>query len=125
MSHGDREALLKAFTAAWTASDIDSLMELMTDDCEFRASVGPEPGLSFVGREQVRRGYQLFLQPTDAPASDPTSIETMISDDFAVTRWTARQRGPGGNTVEVRACDIFEFDADRIKVKDTYRKVPG
>jgi hypothetical protein len=25
----------------------------------------------------------------------------------------------------VRACDILEFDGDRIKLKDTYRKVAG
>jgi ketosteroid isomerase-like protein len=126
MSHEDREALLEAFSAAWSAKDLDALMDLMTDDCQFRASVGAEPGTTFTGRDEVRRGYGLFVGP-EATGPAPESEETvaLTNGDFAVTRWTLRFAQPDGGYHEVRGCDVFEFEGDRIKLKDTYRKVPG
>jgi ketosteroid isomerase-like protein len=126
MSRQDRTALIEAFTAAWNAKDVDGLMEIMADDCEFRASVGPEPGTSYVGRDEVRRGYEQFLAPSDDPAPESSeSAPLLVGDDFAVTRWTLRWPQPDGPPTEVRGCDVFEFAGDRIRLKDTYRKVAG
>ena len=121
----DRKSLLDAFAHAWTTKDLDTLMELMAPECEFRSSVGPDGGARFVGRDEVRRGFGLFLGPPGGPAPETESTGDLIGDDFAVTRWTARSTQPDGSSVEVRACDVFEFEGDRIKVKDTYRKVVG
>jgi len=118
-----RVRLIEAFTAAWESRDLDALMELMADDCVFRASVGPEPGVSFVGRDAVRRGYAMFLGAADGPPADTQSAAPLVHRDFAVTRWTVRTAGKDGAHVEVRGCDVFEFDGDRISLKDTYRKV--
>jgi ketosteroid isomerase-like protein len=126
MTNGDRAAVLDAFTAAWTAGDLDTLMSLMADDCSFRASVGPEPGATFAGRDEVRRGFELFLAPASSgPAPETEAEPTVISGDLAVTRWTSRHPQPDGPPVVVRACDILQFEGDRIKFKDTYRKVAG
>jgi ketosteroid isomerase-like protein len=120
-----RIALIEAFARAWEARDVDALMELMADRCEFHASVGPEPGTTFIGRDAVRRAYERFLAP---PPADAVPVEVdmeplLVCADFAVTRWTVRS--PGATVPEVRACDVFEFEGDRIRVKDTFRKVPG
>ena len=121
-----RAELLDAFTRAWEAKDLDGLMELMTDDCEFRASVGPEPGTRFRGRDAVRRGFALFVGPDSPPPPPETSSEPpLVADDFAVTRWTLRWPQADGSAVEVRGCDVFRFAGDRIALKDTYRKVEG
>lgn len=119
----DRQSLLKAFADAWTARDLDRLMHLMAPKCEFRPSLGPDPGVVFVGRDEVRRGFALFLGRSDGPAVETESTGDLVGEDFAVTRWTARATQPDGSVVEVHACDVFEFEDDRIKVKDTYRKV--
>jgi ketosteroid isomerase-like protein len=123
MTDADCRQLLETFTAAWNAKDLDGLMDLMADDCAFRASVGPEPGASFVGREAVRRGYEQFLGGS-GPPPETVSEEPLVTGDFAVTRWTLRWPQAGGAPVEVRGCDVFEFEGGRIKLKDTYRKVP-
>ena len=121
-----RRALLDAFTQAWGDQDLDALMGLMSDGCEFRASVGPEPGTSFVGRDAVRRGFELFVGlGAPPPPPEVENEEPLVSGDFAVTRWTLRWPQPDGPPVEVRGCDVFLFDGDRIALKDTYRKVPG
>jgi ketosteroid isomerase-like protein len=128
--HGitERAALLEQFTAAWEAHDLDALMALMTDDCRFRASVGPEPGSTFDGPDEVRHGFALFLGR--ARVLDPEPAETvteppLISDEFAVTRWTTRVRHSIGPPFVVSACDIFTFAGAQIASKDTYRKVSG
>ncbi len=126
MTVADRIALIESFASAWTARDVDALMALMAQDCEFRASIGPEPGMTFTGRAAVRQGYELFLGPGGSSTTEEE--EMLVSEDFAVTRWTSRTSGPGPNgapgsvDVVVRACDIFEFTGDRISRKDTYRK---
>lgn len=126
MSTADRAHLLDAFTAAWSAKDLDALMALMAEECAFRASIGPEPGTTFAGRDEVRRGFELFLGGGDtAPEPETENEEALIGGDFAVTRWTSRYPQPDGPPVVVRACDILEFHDDHIKLKDTYRKVTG
>ena len=121
-----RAILLEQFSAAWTEKDLDGLMALMADGCLFRASVGPEPGASFEGREEVRRGFSLFLGgDQDDPAVETDTEAPLVCVDFAVTRWTSRFPQPSGPPVVIRACDILGFEGERIKFKDTYRKVSG
>lgn len=134
----DRRALLEMFTRAWAEGDLDRLMGLMSADCEFRCSVGPEPGARFVGLEQVRLGFARFLPragacgsnggspgPRAVPAAAEDSSSELICADFAVTRWVSTTDGAGGELVRVYGCDVFEFDGDAIRVKDTYRKAYG
>ena len=45
-----------------------------------------------------------------------------MNGDFAVVRWQV-PTADGSGDAEVRACDIFEFAGDRIRSKDTYRKI--
>jgi ketosteroid isomerase-like protein len=119
----DRHALLDAFSRAWMDKDIDCLMELMAPECEFRSSVGPGPGTRFTGRDEVRRGFELFLGAPGLPSAETVSTGDLVAEDFAVTRWITRSTQPDGSIAEVRACDVFEFEGERIKIKDTYRKV--
>jgi ketosteroid isomerase-like protein len=122
----DRAQLLDRFSVAWGAGDIDALMALMTENCMFRASVGPEPGATFSGSDDVRRGFSLFIGSggTD-PGVQTDTQDPLISADFAVTRWTSRYPRPDGAAVVVTACDILGFEGDLINFKDTYRKVTG
>ena len=51
---------LKAFGDAWNRHDIEALMSMMDDDCVFHAVAGPDlMGKSFVGRDEVRAGFEL------------------------------------------------------------------
>ncbi len=63
MSDQDSVALLERFMAAWTAHDVEALLECMTDDGVFHASAGPAPfGASAIGRESLRRAYAAIWQ---------------------------------------------------------------
>lgn len=119
----DRLEILKAFGEAWLAQDLDRLMSFMSDDCEFRASVGAEPGTTFVGRDEVRRGFQLMLD-YDADAEGQTGI-AFVDGDVGASQWSYAYVRPDGSRVQVRGCDIWQFAGDKIRLKDAYRKVDG
>ncbi len=54
--------MLEAFSAAWNAHDLDTLMALSTDDCEFWASAGPdELGTRYVGQQAVAGAYRALF----------------------------------------------------------------
>lgn len=114
---------LAEFGNAWLGKDLDALMQFMTDDCEFRASVGPEPGAVFTGREDVRRGFELMLRYDEAAQGHGGN--TFLDGRFGASQWSFSYPGENGTTVEVRGCDLYEFEGDRIRVKDAYRKVLG
>lgn len=126
MAGHNRAELLDRFSAAWGAGDVDALMTMMTETCVFRASVGPEPGATFSGPDDVRRGFSLFIGAAATDSGVQTDTEDpLITEDFAVTRWTSRYPRSDGPPVVVTACDILGFEGDRIQFKDTYRKVSG
>jgi hypothetical protein len=112
--------LLKQFGEAWNAGDIDELMNMTTDDCVYCASVGPEPGTTYVGREAVREGFLAML----AFDSDAVSRagRVFIAGSVGVSEWSYLFRAGPDPDREVRGCDIFEFHGGRISRKDAFRK---
>ncbi len=61
MTKQEKRALLTTFVKAWVCADVDALMACITDDCVYSASVGPEPGTTYRGREEARRGFEEIL----------------------------------------------------------------
>jgi len=51
-------ATLAKFQDAWIRKDITALLECVTPDFVYRASVGTEPGTTYTGIEQVREGVR-------------------------------------------------------------------
>ncbi|MET7334511.1 nuclear transport factor 2 family protein [Nonomuraea sp. NPDC005650] len=114
---------LAEFGAAWREKDLDRLMEFMTDDCVFRSSVGAEPGATFRGRAEVRRGFELMLSH-DAGSESHDGI-SFVAGDRGAAQWAYTRTDADGREHRVDGCDLFEFDGDLIRVKDAYRKVHG
>ena len=55
--------LLDRFADAWNRHDLDALMSMMTDDCLFEASAGPQVnGQRNDGREAVRAAYAAVFE---------------------------------------------------------------
>jgi ketosteroid isomerase-like protein len=111
---------LAEFSTAWAAKDIDALMAMMTDDCIYAASVGPEPGETFVGKAAVRDGF-LRLLAHDAGGIS-RSGEVWIFGDRGYAEWSYAKRCADGSEYVVRGCDWFEFVGDKIRKKDAFRK---
>ncbi|MBK8768131.1 MAG: nuclear transport factor 2 family protein [Burkholderiaceae bacterium] len=118
---------LEAFAQAWTRHDIDALMSFMADDCVFHASAGPDAsGTRYIGRDAVRAGFVKAW--TDFPDAQWTRARHFVQGARGVSEWTfVGTRASDGQRVEVDGCDLFTFQGDKIRVKDSWRKMrtPG
>jgi quercetin dioxygenase-like cupin family protein len=118
---GRRRACLERFAGAWNAHDVDALMACMADDCEFRAFAGPDAdGRAHVGREAVRAAYAAVFEVF--PEAAWTNARHVVADERGFSEWRFIGVDRQGNRSEVDGCDLFVFDGDLIRVKDSYRK---
>lgn len=123
--HGTTEMtpeVLAAFSDAWTRRDLEALMSHVTDDCVYSASVGPEPGRTWTGREQVREGFALMLA-FDTGQERHEEGPPLIAGSRGAATWSFTGSGPDGAVQVTRGCDIYEFRGGRIARKDAFRKV--
>ena len=111
---------LQAFDEAWARKDLSALMSFVTDDCEYHASIGPEPGQRFIGKEAVRRGFRIMLEHDSDCQSLPGAI--YLCGDRGVAEWSYVKTDKGGNKTVTRGCDLFEFMGDKIRLKNAFRK---
>jgi hypothetical protein len=99
-------------------------MSFMSEDCVYLASVGLEPGTTYRGPEQVRRGFTEILA-YDRGRERHGGACFIIAGSVAVAEWSFQELGEDGQAVLIRGCDIFEFVGDKIRKKDAFRKVFG
>ena len=114
-------ASLQAFADAFNRHDADAIMSLMTDDCVFEASAGPEVcGARFEGPAAVRAAF------ADVWATFPDAhwgnARHFVCGDRGVSEWIFTGTRGDGTRVEVHGCDLFRFRDGRIALKNSYRK---
>ena len=112
--------ILAAFAAAWSRGDVDKLMSFITDDCVYSASVGPEPGTTYTGREAVRQGFENMLKYDAGRQSRGGPV--FIVGNKGAAEWSYHFTDETGRQVEIKGCDLFEFAGNKIRRKDAYRK---
>ena len=114
-------SLLDRFADAWNRHDLDALMSVMTDDCVFQASAGPDvDGQRSEGKTAVRAAYAAVFQAF--PDAQWTQPRHFIAGDRGVSEWTFIGTRTDGTRVEVNGCDLFTFRNGAIAVKNSYRK---
>jgi steroid delta-isomerase-like uncharacterized protein len=114
-------AFLDDFAAAWNRHDTDAILSMMTEDCVFEASRGPDvKGTVYTGQGEVRRGIEEFFAAfPDARWNGPRHF---IAGDRGISEWVFTATGPDGARVEIQGCDVFTFRDGKIAVKNSYRK---
>ena len=113
------EARLMEFAAAWGSKNLDVLMQLFTEDCIYKASVGSEPGTTYTGQAAVRSGVEAMMAHDYGSRSEISNIH--VSGDVGFWEWT--YSFPDGRVVY--GCDLFEFVGDKVRVKNAFRKTLG
>jgi N-methylhydantoinase B len=112
--------LLEAL-AAWNSHDVDRVLRYMADDATYYASFGPELyGKTYKGTEELRHGIQQFFETY--PDGQFVGTEVAVAGDRGSAEWTFKATGSGGEELQVRGCDLFEFAGDLIRVKNAFRK---
>jgi steroid delta-isomerase-like uncharacterized protein len=121
MSSSDRVDLLDRFADAWNRHDLDTLMSMMTDDCVFDASAGPQVnGQRSSGQAAVRAAYAAVFEAF--PDAHWAGARHFIAGDRAVSEWTFTGTQRGGTRVEVAGCDLLTFRDGKIAIKNSFRK---
>ena len=120
MTEQEKRDLLAAFAAAWARADVEALMDLMTDDCVYAASVGPEPGTTYRGPEAVRRGFTEIL--AFEAGGEQRSGNIWFAGEYAFAEWSYDEVDEAGNIVDIKGIDVFHFVGDKLQMKDAYRK---
>jgi ketosteroid isomerase-like protein len=118
---GSTVAMLAAFADAWNRHDIDAIMALMTTDCVFEASAGPDVcGTRYVGYHDVRAA---FLEVwTTFPDAHWRDARHHLCGDLGLSEWTFCGTRMDGTRIEVNGCDLLTFQGNKIAVKNSYRK---
>ncbi|GAC1531177.1 MAG: nuclear transport factor 2 family protein [Acidimicrobiales bacterium] len=114
---------LKSLLDAFNAHDLDRIMNFFADDCILEMPRGPDPwGTRLQGREAVRKGLAgRFRRLPDVHYADD---EHWRCGNHAVSRWLLTGMGADGVPVEVRGCDLFDFNAKgEVIRKDSYWKI--
>ena len=119
-SDADLLELLDRFADAWNRHDLEALMSMMTDDCVFEASAGPDVnGQRSEGQRAVRAAYAAVFEAfPDAHWANPRHF---ITGNRGVSEWTFTGT-KDGKCVEVTGCDLFTFRDGKIAIKNSYRK---
>jgi ketosteroid isomerase-like protein len=112
---------LEAFAEAWNRHDTDAILSMMTSDCVFEASRGPEAkGKVYRGPDEVRAGIEeVFALFPDARWNEPRHF---ITGDRGVSEWVFTGTTSDGMLIQVQGCDVFTFRDGLISVKNSYRK---
>ena len=113
---------LRRLLAAFNAHDLDTVMSWFADDCILEMPRGPEPyGRRLRGRENVRDGLaSRFAGIPDVHYGDDRH---WVSGDRGCSEWLLTGTTVQGERIEVRGCDLFEFEAGKITRKDSYWKI--
>jgi len=122
VDHDGVQRLLVEHTEAWNSHDVDRLMALFTDDCEFQASGGPDfDGRRFEGRAEVKAAFADVLDSMpDANWGDGRHF--VISDNYGVSEWRLTGTLQNGETIDVLGCDFLTIRGDKIARKNSFRK---
>jgi ketosteroid isomerase-like protein len=116
------EARLLEALDAWNSHDVERVLEYMTEDATYHASVGPELcGRTYRGREEVREGVGRFFERYPDGRFERTIVT--VAGDRGHAEWTFTATQDDGSRFEVRGCDLFEFQGGLIRTKNAFRKV--
>ena len=112
---------IKRFMDVWNAHDVDGIMSLMTDDCVFEASFGPDPwGARYEGAAAVRSGVEKNFR--NIPDIRWDEIRHFVCEDHAVVEWLTTGTPNGRKFFKVEGCDILTLRDGKIAAKRSYRK---
>ncbi|KKS98299.1 MAG: hypothetical protein UV73_C0002G0013 [Candidatus Gottesmanbacteria bacterium GW2011_GWA2_43_14] len=125
INHGDiTVGTLKQILEAFNNHDLDAIMEFFSDDCSFDFPRGPEPwGQRFVGKDQVRKALaSRFEGIPDVHYGDDRHWVSAYADT-GVSEWTLTGTSTSGDILNVRGCDLWEFQKGKVVRKDSYWKI--
>ena len=116
-------SLLGAFCEAFNRHDPETIVSMITDDCEFRPAMGDNSfGASIKGKQAIKEAFEnTFAMFPDAKWVPRNNNEVFGQRGFSEWTFIATRKSDGAD-FEVDGVDLFFFKNGKICLKDTYRK---
>jgi uncharacterized protein (TIGR02246 family) len=122
MSDEMRISVLERLVDAFNRQDVEAALALFTDDAVFLNSRGPDPwGRRFAGKEEIRGGIESRFAAI--PVGAYQDVTHVVVGDRGFSEWTLRGTTAEGEAIDVRGCDLWAFDGDRIAGKNSFWKI--
>jgi len=114
--------VLERMLDAFNRHDLDAIMSLFTDDCVFESPRGPDSwGRRFVGTHEVREG--LGARFAGIPDVHYGEGRHFVAGERGASEWTLTGTTTEGERLEVRGCDLWTFEGEKIVRKDSFWKI--
>jgi ketosteroid isomerase-like protein len=111
----DPLAVVERFNEAFNRHDLDTVMQLMTEDCVFEDTVPPPDGARHEGAAAVRAAFDDFFR--SSPEAHFEAEEQFGFDEHAVVRWVFTWNGG-----HVRGVDVIRVKDGKVAEKLAYVK---
>ena len=116
------ERRLREFLEAFNRHDLDGIMSFFTEDCVFDMPRGPAPGGAHAeGKDAVRA--LLATRFAGIPDVHYGDDRHFVAGDRGSSEWLLTGTTAAGKRIAVRGCDLFEFEGELIRRKDSYWKI--
>lgn len=119
MADSDVKAVLKAFSVAFAAGDLDGMVACLGDDFVWTLPTGEaDPRGHVVRGKEAARDYlrqRFFEDKANAPVFSDSTVE--FSGDLAIVRY--RVRAPG---VDADGLEVYRVTDGKIRSKEAYWK---
>lgn len=113
--------LLEDFADAFNRHDVARLLKMVTEDCVFLTSSGPDVfGERHVGIDALAIAFPRIWQTFPDARWEEASHTVCGARGFS--EWLFSGRDISGRSVQMRGVDLFTFRDMKICRKDTFRK---
>lgn len=122
MSNETTLALLIKLGKGFNKSDVNAILECVTDDFEWILAIGPDApqGKIVRGREAV--AATMTARAKEIPELRFSETDLIYSGDRVIGTYRATGRYADGRPLDVRGCDIYVIRDGKIARKDSYWK---
>ena len=111
------ERKMLEFGTLWKETRLDKLMDFFTEDAVYKPSVSINGKSIFIGKKEILSAIEMIQEYDDSIDSEVNNL--FINHDFGFWEWEYTTR----NGEKIKGCDAFEFEGDKIKIKNAFRKV--
>ena len=120
MTSDELDNFINTFLQTWSRHDVDAIMDLMSDDCEFEPS-SRAWGTHYKGAKAVREAVENLFK--SAPDIQWRLIRYFAVDDEITIEVVASGTNDKGEPFEIPACDLLTLKDGKITSKRAYRKL--
>ncbi|MDA0672690.1 MAG: nuclear transport factor 2 family protein [Cyanobacteria bacterium] len=120
MTPNQLDDFVAGFLQTWSRHDVDAIMALMTEDCEFEPSARAW-GTHYQGQAEVRAAVEGLFK--SAPDIQWRAVRYWATADQVVIEVLATGTNAQGEPFEIPGCDLLTLREGKIASKRAYRKL--